>query len=63
MDTKTGVAHLRQAIENQASEGEACFALPVGEARAICDEVDDELARLAWDKALAGRDAKEANRD
>lgn len=52
MDTKTGVARLRQAIENQASEGEACFALPVGEARAFCDEVDDELARLAWAKDI-----------
>ena len=48
MDTKTGVARLRAAIKNQASEGEACFSLPMGEARALCDEVEDELSRLSW---------------
>ena len=48
MADKTGVARLRQAIENQRDAGEACFALPIGEAYAICDEVDDELARVSW---------------
>lgn len=58
MADKTGVARLRQAIENQASAGEACFSLPMGEATAICDECEDELARLSWAKGvLAPRDA------
>ena len=48
MADKTGVARLRQAIENQRDAGEACFTLPIGEATAICDECEDELARLAW---------------
>lgn len=48
MADKTGAARLRQAVENQAAAGEASFSLPVGEANAICDEVEDELARLAW---------------
>lgn len=50
MADKTGVARLRQAIENQWDAGEACFSLPIGEAAAICDECEDELARLAWAK-------------
>lgn len=50
MEEMTGVARLRQAIENQRDAGETCFALPIGEAYAICDEVDDELARLGWAK-------------
>lgn len=48
MADKTGAARLRQAIGNQSAAGEACFALPIGEAYAICDEVDDELARVSW---------------
>lgn len=50
MDDKTGVARLRQAIENQRDAGEACFTLPIGEAAAICDECEDELATLLWAK-------------
>lgn len=58
MADKTGAARLRQAIENQASAGEACFSLPMGEATAICDECDDELARLSWAKDVpAPKDA------
>lgn len=45
MADKTGVARLRQAIENQRDAGEACFTLPIGEATAICDECEDELPR------------------
>lgn len=52
MADKTGVARLRQAIENQRDAGEACFALPIGEAYAICDECEDELARFAWAKGV-----------
>lgn len=52
MADKTGAARLRGAIENQAALGEACFSLPVGEVRALCDEVEDELARLAWAKGV-----------
>lgn len=52
MADKTGAARLRQAIGNQSAAGEACFALPIGEAYAICDEVDDELARLSWAKDI-----------
>lgn len=50
MADKTGVARLRQAIENQRDAGEACFTLPIGEAAAICDECEDELATLLWAK-------------
>ena len=50
MADKVGVARLRQAIENQRDAGEACFTLPIGEAAAICDECEDELATLLWAK-------------
>ena len=50
MTDKTGAARLRQAIENQRDAGEACFTLPIGEAAAICDECEDELATLLWAK-------------
>lgn len=52
MADKTGAARLRQAIENQWGAGEACFTLPMGEAAAICDECEDELARLSWAKGV-----------
>lgn len=52
MTGKTGVARLRQAIESQWAAGEACFSLPIGEAIVICDECEDELARLAWAKGV-----------
>lgn len=52
MADKTGVARLRQAIENQYAAGEACFSLPIGETAAICDECEDELARLSWAKGV-----------
>lgn len=52
MADKTGVARLRQAIENQRDAGEACFTLPIGEVAAICDECEDELARLSWAKGV-----------
>ncbi len=48
MSDVTGIQRLRQAIENQAAAGEASFSLPVDEARATCDEVEDELARVSW---------------
>ena len=53
MEEMTGAARLRQAIENQASAGEACFTLPIGEAAAICDECEDELARLSWAQGVS----------
>ncbi len=57
-ETSFGVARLRQAIENQRDAGEACFTLPIGEAAAICDECEDELATLLWAKDVpAPRDA------
>lgn len=52
MEKKTGVARLRQAIENQRDAGEACFTLPIGEAAAICDECKDELGALSWAKGV-----------
>ena len=52
MADKTGVARLRQAIENQWDAGEACFTLPIGEAVAICDECEDELWALSWAKGV-----------
>lgn len=52
MADKTGVARLRQAIENQRDAGEACFTLPIGEAAAICDECEDELGALSWAKGV-----------
>lgn len=48
MAERKGAARLRQAIENQSAAGEACFSLPVAEARVVCDECEDELARLSW---------------
>lgn len=48
MADKTGVARLRQAIENQWDAGEACFSLPFDEASVLLRECEDELARLAW---------------
>lgn len=50
MSDVTGIQRLRQAIDNQSAAGEACFSLPAGEARAICDECEDELAQVAWAK-------------
>lgn len=52
MADKTGVARLRQAIENQWDAGEACFTLPIREAAAICDECEDELGALSWAKGV-----------
>ncbi|MBS6395431.1 MAG: hypothetical protein KH395_12420 [Bacteroides sp.] len=52
MEEKTGVARLRQAIENQASVGEASFSMPFDEASALLRECEDELARLAWAKGV-----------
>lgn len=52
MADKTGAARLRQAVENQASAGEASFSLPVGEARTLCDECEDELARVLWAQSI-----------
>lgn len=52
MADKTGATRLRQAIDNQSADGEACFALPIGEAYAICDEVEDELARDPWAQGI-----------
>ena len=48
MADKTGVARLRQAVENQATAGKRYFFLSVGEARKLCDECEEELARLSW---------------
>lgn len=53
MADKTGVARLRQAIENQWDAGEACFTLPIGETAAICDECEDELGALSWAKGVS----------
>lgn len=52
MTEKNGVARLRQAIENQASVGEASFSMPFDEASALLRECEDELARLAWAKGV-----------
>lgn len=48
MSDVTGIQRLRQAIDNQSAAGEACFSLTMGEAYAICDKVEDELARVSW---------------
>lgn len=48
----TGSARLSRAIENQAAVGEACFSLPMAEARVVCDECEDELARFAWAQSI-----------
>lgn len=52
MAERTGVARLRQAIENQASAGETYFSLTIHEAYAIYDECEDEHAQLAWAKGV-----------
>lgn len=52
MAEKKGVARLRQAIENQASAGEASFSLPADEARALLRECEDELERVSWAEGI-----------
>lgn len=52
MAERTGVARLRQAIENQASLGEVTFSLPDDEALALLRECEDELAALSWAKGV-----------
>ncbi len=52
MADKTGVARLRQAIENQASVGEASFSMPFDEASALLRECEDELWALSWAKGV-----------
>lgn len=48
MSDSDGISRLRKAADNQASLGEATFMLPIGEVLAMLDEVEAELARLAW---------------
>lgn len=48
MSDSDGISRLRKAADNQASLGEATFMLPIGEVLAMLDEIEDELARLAW---------------
>lgn len=48
MEEKTGVARLRQAIENQATCGSGQFELSIDSADRLCREIEDQLARLAW---------------
>lgn len=50
MADKTGVARLRQAIENQASVGEVSFSMPFDEASVLLRGCEDELATLLWAK-------------
>ena len=50
MADKTGVARLRQAIENQASVGEVSFSMPFDEASVLLRRCEDELATLLWAK-------------
>lgn len=58
MSDVTGIQRLRQAIDNHLAAGEACFSLTMGEAYAICDEVEDELARVSWAQGVpAPKDA------
>lgn len=52
MADKTGVARLRQAIENQRDAGEACFTLPFDEVSALLRECEDEPAKFAWAKGV-----------
>lgn len=48
MADKTGVARLRQAIENQMTCGSGQFELSIDSADKLCREIEDELARLSW---------------
>lgn len=58
MSDSDGISRLRKAADNQASLGEATFMLPIGEMLAMLDEIEDELAQLAWaEGAPAPRDA------
>lgn len=52
MSDSDGISRLRKAADNQASLGEATFMLPVGEVLAMLDEVEAELAQLAWAKGV-----------
>ncbi len=58
MADKTGVARLRQAIENQMTCGSGQFELSIDSADKLCREIEGELARLAWARGVpAPRDA------
>ena len=48
MEEKTGVARLRQAIENQSACGGGQFELSIDSADGLCREIEDQMARLAW---------------
>lgn len=48
MTSETGVARLRQAIENKWAAGEGEFCLTYHDAEEIAAEVEDELERFAW---------------
>lgn len=50
MADKTGVARLRQAIENQTTCGSGQFELSFDSADKLCREIEDELAQMSWAK-------------
>lgn len=52
MADKTGVARLRQAVENQYAVGEGEFRLPFANIATICDEIEEEFARLSWAQGI-----------
>lgn len=45
-----GIKRFRQAIKNQLDTGEGEFRLTYHDAEEIADEIEDELAQLAWAK-------------
>lgn len=52
MGERTGAARLRQAITNQATCGSGQFELSIDSADRLCREIEDELARLSWARAV-----------
>lgn len=48
-----GIKRFRQAIKNQQDFGNGEFRLAYHDAEEIADEIEDELARLAWAKGVS----------
>lgn len=52
MADKTGVARLRQAIENQMTCGSGQFELSIDSADKLCREIENELESLSWAEGI-----------
>lgn len=51
-DIRNIAKKLRDTIDEIDSQGNCLDPGKVSEARAVCDEVEDELARVSWSKGV-----------